>query len=170
MSDRFSNRRRTHRFRPSGGLNPNAKPDRAALQARAAALGGRGHADGAPGEAEGAADDGASARGIAGPRVDRHARQCTRHATAQRQAMHGRGVIQAAQAIAQRAQIARDGPPGDGDIPAEGRPVRGRGGGLGHGREPGVSACRVLRGSSILRLFSCRAGQRYWRHRPLRRP
>ena len=39
MSDRFSNRRRTHRFRPSGGLNPNAKPDRAALQARAAAKG-----------------------------------------------------------------------------------------------------------------------------------
>ncbi|MEY4201259.1 MAG: Ribonuclease, partial [Verrucomicrobiota bacterium] len=39
MSDRFSNRRRTHRFRPPGGLNPNAKPDRAALQARAAAKG-----------------------------------------------------------------------------------------------------------------------------------
>lgn len=39
MSDRFSNRRRTHRFRPPGGLNPNAKPDRAALLARAAAKG-----------------------------------------------------------------------------------------------------------------------------------
>ncbi|NBV24724.1 MAG: Rne/Rng family ribonuclease [Proteobacteria bacterium] len=40
MSNRFSNRRGTHRFRPPGGLNPNAKPDRAALQARLAATGG----------------------------------------------------------------------------------------------------------------------------------
>ncbi len=40
MSNRFSNRRGTHRFRPPGGLNPNAKPDRAALQARIAATGG----------------------------------------------------------------------------------------------------------------------------------
>ena len=37
MSNRFSNRRGSHRFRPSGGLNPNAKPDKAALQARLAA-------------------------------------------------------------------------------------------------------------------------------------
>jgi ribonuclease G len=40
MSNRFSNRRGPHRFRPSGGLNPNAKPDKAALQARLAATGG----------------------------------------------------------------------------------------------------------------------------------
>ncbi|MFA6546084.1 MAG: Rne/Rng family ribonuclease [Limisphaerales bacterium] len=40
MSNRFSNRRGTHRFRPTGGLNPNAKPDRAAIQARMAATGG----------------------------------------------------------------------------------------------------------------------------------
>lgn len=40
MSNRFSNRRGSHRFRPSGGLNPNAKPDKAALQARLAATDG----------------------------------------------------------------------------------------------------------------------------------
>lgn len=40
MSNRFSNRRGPHRFRPTGGLNPNAKPDRAAIQARLAATGG----------------------------------------------------------------------------------------------------------------------------------
>jgi len=40
MSNRFSNRRGPHRFRPTGGLNPNAKPDKAALQARLAATGG----------------------------------------------------------------------------------------------------------------------------------
>ncbi len=41
MSDNknFSRRRRVHRFRPSGGLNPNARPDRAAIEARAEALG-----------------------------------------------------------------------------------------------------------------------------------
>ena len=37
MSNRFSQRRGPQRFRPSGGLNPNAKPDKAALQARLAA-------------------------------------------------------------------------------------------------------------------------------------
>ncbi|MEQ2006151.1 MAG: hypothetical protein ABMA26_05075, partial [Limisphaerales bacterium] len=38
MSNRFSNRRGGPRhFRPSGGLNPNAKPDRAAAMARLAA-------------------------------------------------------------------------------------------------------------------------------------
>lgn len=41
MSNRFSNRRGGPRhFRPSGGLNPNAKPDRAAVMARLAATGG----------------------------------------------------------------------------------------------------------------------------------
>ena len=40
MSNRFSNRRGTHRFRPTGGLNPNAKPDRAAIMARVSATGG----------------------------------------------------------------------------------------------------------------------------------
>ncbi|MBI5801969.1 MAG: Rne/Rng family ribonuclease [Verrucomicrobia bacterium] len=40
MSNRFSNRGGTRRFRPTGGLNPNAKPDRAAHEARAAATGG----------------------------------------------------------------------------------------------------------------------------------
>lgn len=41
MSNRFSNRRGGPRhFRPSGGLNPNAKPDRAAALARLAATGG----------------------------------------------------------------------------------------------------------------------------------
>jgi ribonuclease G len=41
MSNRFSNRRGGPRhFRPSGGLNPNAKPDRAAVMARLAAAGG----------------------------------------------------------------------------------------------------------------------------------
>lgn len=37
MSNRFSSRRGPQRFRPTGGLNPNAKPDKAALQARLAA-------------------------------------------------------------------------------------------------------------------------------------
>ncbi|MFM8471703.1 MAG: hypothetical protein ACKODH_17355, partial [Limisphaerales bacterium] len=41
MSNRFSNRRGGPRhFRPSGGLNPNAKPDRAAVMARLAATSG----------------------------------------------------------------------------------------------------------------------------------
>ncbi len=41
MSNRFSNRRGGPRhFRPSGGLNPNAKPDRAAAMARLSATGG----------------------------------------------------------------------------------------------------------------------------------
>ena len=41
MSNRFSNRRGgTRHFRPTGGLNPNAKPDAAAAKARLAAMGG----------------------------------------------------------------------------------------------------------------------------------